>query len=193
VPPDERQYSTRSSSEVRGSLLRLTLAFVRAARQIPGVRRIALLGSLATLKPRPKDADVLVTIRSDTALETLARCGRQLKGGAQSAINSTADVFLASEPDHYLGRVCEFRTCFPRVRCHARHCGRRPHLRDDLDVLMLEPALIANPPLLLYPVLQASAGIPPDVHTLLIDPLRAEQAHAIQLELPDQALQPRSD
>jgi hypothetical protein len=58
---------------------------------------------------------------------------------------------------------------------------------------MLEPALIANPPLLLYPMLQASAGIPPDVHTLLIDPLRAEQAHAIQLELPDQALQPRSD
>jgi hypothetical protein len=36
--------------------------FVRSARSTPGVLRIALLGSLATDKPMPKDADVLVTI-----------------------------------------------------------------------------------------------------------------------------------
>jgi hypothetical protein len=188
VSPDEWQYHTRSSSEVRGTLLRLTLAFVRSARHIPGVRRIALLGSLASPKPRPKDADVLVTICGEVALEALARCGRQFKGGAQSAINATADVFFASETNHYLGRVCEFRACFPRVRCRARHCGRRPHLRDDLDVLMLDPALIANPPVLLYPVPQASVDIPADVQTLLIDPLRAERAPRTPIELPDQAL-----
>ena len=188
VSPDEWQYHTRSSSEVRGTLLRLMLAFVRSARDLPGVRRIALLGSLATPKPRPKDADVLVTIRSKVALEALARCGRQFKGGAQSALNSTADVFLASETHHYLGRVCEFRACFPRVRCLARHCGRRPHLRDDLDVLRLDPALIANPPLLLYPVLQASVDVPPDVQSLLIDPLHAERAHTTPIKLPEQAL-----
>jgi hypothetical protein len=35
------------------------LTFVRSARSTPGVLRIALLGSLATDKPVPKDADVL--------------------------------------------------------------------------------------------------------------------------------------
>ena len=49
--PDPRHY-----------LLMAVLAFVRAARSAPGVHRIALLGSLATAKPLPKDADVLVTI-----------------------------------------------------------------------------------------------------------------------------------
>ena len=43
----------------RGHLLSAVLAFVRAT---PGVRRIALIGSLTTNKPMPKDADVLVII-----------------------------------------------------------------------------------------------------------------------------------
>jgi Uncharacterised protein family (UPF0158) len=41
----------------RADLLRAVLAFVRDARAIPGVRRIALLGSLTTPKAIPKDVD----------------------------------------------------------------------------------------------------------------------------------------
>jgi hypothetical protein len=48
----------------------------------PGILRIALLGSLATDKPVPKDADVLATIDA-TDLSSLARFGRRLKGTAQ--------------------------------------------------------------------------------------------------------------
>jgi hypothetical protein len=55
---DEWQYGTRASSDVRGPLLRLMLDFVRAARDLQGVTRITVLGSLLTEKPRPKDADV---------------------------------------------------------------------------------------------------------------------------------------
>jgi predicted nucleotidyltransferase len=33
--------------------------FVVAARQIPSVRRIVLVGSIVTTKPNPKDIDVL--------------------------------------------------------------------------------------------------------------------------------------
>ena len=56
-----------SVADPRPHLLDAVLAFVRAARSTPGVLRIALLGSLATDKPVPKDADVLVTI--DTAMD----------------------------------------------------------------------------------------------------------------------------
>jgi hypothetical protein len=57
-------------------LLDAVLAFVWAARSTPGVLRIALLGSLATDQPVPKDADVLVTI--DPAIDVGRRhpCGQ---------------------------------------------------------------------------------------------------------------------
>jgi uncharacterized protein DUF6932 len=86
----------------RRHLLRAVLAFVRAARSSPGVLRIALLGSLATDKPVPKDADVLVTIDAAMDLSSLARFGRRLKGTAQT-INLGADIFLADGSDHSLG------------------------------------------------------------------------------------------
>lgn len=46
----------------RADLLRAVLDFVRAARALSGVRRIALLGSLATSKAIPKDVDLLVGV-----------------------------------------------------------------------------------------------------------------------------------
>src|SRR5688500_8577332 len=54
-----------SPAEIRATLLDLTREFVLAASSTPGVLRIAMLGSLLTTKPRPKDADVLVTIADD--------------------------------------------------------------------------------------------------------------------------------
>ena len=56
----------------RRHLLRAVLAFVRAAGSSPGILRIALLGSLETDKPVPKDADVLVTINAAMDLSLLA-------------------------------------------------------------------------------------------------------------------------
>jgi hypothetical protein len=82
-------------------LLAAVAAFVRTARDYPGVLRIALLGSLATDKPIPKDADVLVTIEGSMDLTKLARAGRQLKG-ATNSINLSADIFLAEEAGRYL-------------------------------------------------------------------------------------------
>jgi hypothetical protein len=79
----------------RPHLLNAVLAFVRAARSTPGVLRIALLGSLATEKPVPKDADVLITIDAAMDLDPLARLGRRLQGTAQT-INLGADIFLAN-------------------------------------------------------------------------------------------------
>jgi len=171
VPKDEWQYRDRSSALVRSTLLRLTFEFVVAARGIPGVVRIAILGSLVTDKSRPKDADVLVTIKNDADLERLAHAGRRFQGRAQE-INSTADIFLADTSSQYLGRICHYRECWPRVRCLARHCGARPHVNNDLDVVSLSAIQIASPPLVVYPYSEPSVTVPNDVIELLLRPLR---------------------
>jgi hypothetical protein len=102
--PAARQPRPRPSvPDPRQHLLRAVLTFVRAARSAPGVQRIALLGSLATAKPVPKDADVLVTIDADIDLSFLARISRRLKGAAQK-INLGADIFLADETGCYLDK-----------------------------------------------------------------------------------------
>ena len=67
----------------RTRLIAEVLAFVRAACKLTGVVRIALIGSLTTDEPEPKDADVLVTVTDDTDLEPLATLGRKLAGHAQ--------------------------------------------------------------------------------------------------------------
>jgi hypothetical protein len=134
-------------------LLAAVAAFVRTARDYPGVLRIALLGSLATDKPIPKDADVLVTIEGSMDLTKLARAGRQLKG-ATNSINLSADIFLAEEAGRYLGRICPYRECHLRVLCHAQHCGQRE--------------LIAAPPVDLWPKVVRRVMPPPDVEELLL-------------------------
>lgn len=172
IPEDIQQYGPRSSAEIRGTLLELTREFVLSARRVPGVLRIALLGSLLTPKPRPKDVDVLVTIADGIDLGALARIGRRLKGGAQAKLNSGGDVFLANPAGRYVGRICHYRECHPRVLCHARHCGALPHLADDLDVVDLSSDLIASPPLEVYPAIVANVSVPDDVERLLLAPLR---------------------
>jgi hypothetical protein len=166
---DHRQYGPRSSNEVRSILLELARDFLLAARQVPGVQRIAMLGSLLTEKPRPKDADVLVTVADDADLTRLARLGRRLKGTAQARLNSGADVFLADAQGAYIGRVCHYRECHPRVLCRARHCGAVPHLADDLDVVSLSADVVANPPLELFPNVVARIALPVDVRHILLD------------------------
>src|SRR5258708_34641359 len=85
-----------SVADPRGHLLSAGLAFVRAAQATPGVRRIALLGSRATDKPAPKDADELVTIDATMDLDPLSRFGRRLKATART-ITMVADIYLADK------------------------------------------------------------------------------------------------
>jgi hypothetical protein len=146
---------------------------VRAARSTPGVRRIALIGSLATNKPVPKDADVVVTIDDTMDLDPLARLGRRLKGSAQT-INLGVDIFLADRAGRYLGRICHYRECHPRVACRALSCGRRQHLNDDLQIVTLSPALITAPLIDLWPRIVARCAVPPDTQALLVAKLEEE-------------------
>jgi len=158
----------------RADLLRAVLAFVIDARHLPGVRRIALLGSLATPKAIPKDVDLLVEVSDDMPLKTLAKLRRQLSGKTmQTGDGCGADVFLCNPQGEYLGRVCSWTTCAPGIRqgCHAQHCGHRIYLYDDLQVVRLDPTLIAEPPLELWPEIITRTEIPDDVREELITKL----------------------
>jgi predicted nucleotidyltransferase len=143
------------------------LAFVRATRSMPGILRIALLGSLATDKPVPKDADVLVTIDPAMGLAPLARLGRRLQGTAQT-INLGADIFLADATGRYLGRICHYRECWRRVACRALNCGLRQHLNDDLHLVTLSPTLVGAPPIELWPHVVARCTVPAGTQALLV-------------------------
>jgi predicted nucleotidyltransferase len=165
VPPDVRAY-----------LIAETLKFVLAACKLPGITRIALVGSLITDKKEPKDADLLVSVTDDIDLEPLARLGRRLQGHAQN-INRGGEVFLADPNGNYIGRICHWRECAPgiRMRCDALHCGRREYLHDDLKAITLSKSLVATPPLDLWPEVVARIPLPHDIEQNLVVPLKSRK------------------
>ncbi len=161
--------------QIRSTLLSAVLTFVQGASTLPGISRIALLGSLATVKPDPKDVDLLVTIADEMDLAPLATLSRKLLGKTMAADNHGTDVFLAGPNHQYLGRTCLWKICAPgiRLRCDAQHCGLRAYLHDDLQEVRLDRSLIAAPPILLWPRVISTVPVPEDVETLLLRPLRS--------------------
>jgi hypothetical protein len=157
---------------VREFLLSEALKFVRTVGRLPGIRRIALVGSLLTDKPEPKDIDLLVTVEAGCDLAPLAAAGRKLKGRAQGW-NRGADIFLADPEGRYIGRTCNWRECAPGIRlaCKAQHCGKRHFLNDDLQVVKLSSELTLSPLLELWPSTISRAALPRDVEAVLVKPL----------------------
>ena len=160
----------------RTRLIAEVLAFVRAAQRLPGITRIALIGSLTTSKADPKDIDLLVTVTDDTDLSLLASLSRKLQGHAQQ-MNRGGEVFLADPQNHYLGRICQWKVCAPgvRMRCDALHCGQRHYLHDDLKAIKLVPSVLAAPPLELWPQVVARVVIPQDIEQGLLIPMTSQK------------------
>lgn len=140
--------------------------------------RIALVGSITTSKPDPKDIDLLVSVMDGSDLVGLAVLGRRLKGMAQS-LGKGADIFIADTRGRYLGRICEWRDCRPgvRVRCDALHCGQWQYLHDDLKTVRLPDSLIETPPIILWPEVVGVVPVPADIERGLLRPLRKESEH----------------
>ncbi len=138
--------------DTRAFLIVEAFRFIERIVGTPGVKRIAMLGSLLSSKVDPKDIDILITIDDETDLTALAKSARRLKGIAQSK-NKGADLFLANSAGQYIGRICHWSRCGPRFRvtCDARNCGVREYLHDDLDDINLDPLLVKEPPLEIWP------------------------------------------
>ena len=148
----------------RQQLLSFAIEFVQTVMNLNGVTRIAMLGSLTTNKPDPKDADLLITVKNNLDLSRLAKAGRRLQGRAQS-LNRGGEVFLANPDDQYIGRICPWKECGPGVRssCDALHCGRRLYLHDDFGAIQLSNELVKNPPIEIWPVYIARVEVPKDL------------------------------
>ncbi|GJM40483.1 MAG: hypothetical protein DHS20C20_07650 [Ardenticatenaceae bacterium] len=159
---------------LRHKLLDEVRIFVQAASRISGIIRIVLIGLLMTDKVAPKDADMLMMVTDGADLMPLATLGRKLSGRAQS-FSRGGEVFLTDEQHNYLGRTCPWKQCEPGIRASydALHCGQRPYLHDDLGEIKLAKALIAEPPLELWPEVVARVPLPDDVLERVIRPLQS--------------------
>jgi hypothetical protein len=142
----------QAGSNIRDFLITESFRFIALIKPLPGILRIALLGSLTQLKTDPKDTNILVTVTNEMDLAALAAAARKLKGLAQSRTKG-ADVFLADPEGHYIGRICHWRQCGPHFRssCDAQHCGQRIYLHDDFEDIQLNPQLVKKPPLEVWP------------------------------------------
>jgi hypothetical protein len=89
--------------------------------------------------------------------------------GTTQTINLGADIFLADTTGRYLGRICHYRECHPRVLCQAQHCGQTDHLNDDLHIVTLSQELIASPPVDLWPKVVRRVSVPADVDDALLN------------------------
>jgi hypothetical protein len=141
-----------NDKHIRAFLIAEAFRFIERIETIPGLRRIAMVGSLLSYKADPKDVDLLLTVDEEADLTALAAASRRLMGMTQSK-NKGADVFLANPEGHYVGRICHWRRCGPkfRVSCDAQNCGQRHYLHDDLDDITLDPLLVKEPPLEIWP------------------------------------------
>ncbi len=135
----------QAGSNIRGFLITESCRFIARIKPLPGILRIALLGSHTQLKTDPKDTDILVTVTNEMDLAPLAAAARRLKGIAQSC-NKGADVFLANPEGLYIGRICHWRQYGPHFRssCNAQHCGQRIYLHDDFEDIQLNLQLVKN-------------------------------------------------
>ena len=156
------------TSSRRSQLIAEAKTFIQAAKQLSGVTRIALLGTITTGNSNPEDVDLLVAVDDEMDLTELATLGRRLSGRLQS-LASGADIFLTSPGNRYLGRLCLWRECAPGIRlsCDALNCGRRHFLHDDLRTVRLPRWLVVSPPVEVWPRVVIRAPIPPDLAPLL--------------------------
>jgi len=161
-----------SVDKPREVLLAAVHDFVCGASELPAVLQIALVGSLATRKLNPKDADLLVKIKYPTDLSPLAAMGRRLQGRAQS-INLGADIFLVNALGEYIGRTCRFRECHPRALCNGAACRPGSYLCDDRHVFSVRPDVVREPPIELWPRVVRRTQVPADVEAALLVRLEA--------------------
>ncbi|MCB0109225.1 MAG: hypothetical protein KDE53_25055 [Caldilineaceae bacterium] len=114
-----------------------------------------------------------MTVAEEMDLEPLATLGCKLAGHMQG-FNRGGEIFLADGRGNYIGHTCRWKRCEPyiRARCEAQHCGRRQYVYDDFQNLRLAKALMAEPPVELWPQVVTRVAVPEDLETLVLAQLR---------------------
>jgi hypothetical protein len=154
------------SSVSRKILFTAGETFVRRIVRVRGVVRVALVGSMTTDKPNPKDIDFLLTVSDEFDIAEAATVGRKLKG-CLVGHNSGADIFLCDTNHRYIGRTCNYRECHRRVACEGETCRPGSWLNTDFHLVKLAPTLCENPPVIIWPFQQTAESVPADVLKML--------------------------
>ena len=152
----------------RQHLLAAAQWFVTEAAKLESVEQIALVGSLCTDQKKPRDLDLLVTVKPGSSIKALGKLKRKLQGKISRG-SMGSDVFIA-EDGRYIGRACQYREPWPRADCMARklRCADgREFLCDTSANFSLDQHLIDNPPVILWPEVKQNADVPADVWKLL--------------------------
>lgn len=92
----------------REHLLAAAEWFVEEASKLEDVNQIALVGSLCTDQKKPRDLDLLVTVRPDASIKALGKLKRKLQGKISRG-SMGSDVFIM-EGGCYIGRACQQQT-----------------------------------------------------------------------------------
>ena len=158
----------KSSKTDRESLLYALNWFLDEVKQFKEVRQVALIGSICTNKPNPKDIDLLISIKPKTDLKKLATLRRKTQGRIGQGLLGT-DMFIV-EDGRYLGRLCRYREPWPRVVCCNDNliCDRtRNYLCNTSNNFSIDKSIINNPPITIYPKFSTTIEIPNDVGKVL--------------------------
>jgi hypothetical protein len=101
------------------------------------------------------------------------------------ALGRGGEVFLIDAQNTYLGRICPWKECAPgiRLRYDALHCGQRAYVHDDPEAIQLKSSLIAAPPLVLWPEVQARIAMPRDIEQGLIAVLATQNGNRMHCYL----------
>jgi predicted nucleotidyltransferase len=150
-------------------LLEAARAFVTSAAACAGVRQIALIGSICTPKPHPKDIDLVLTLEPGIELGELARLARRLNGTVIQIPGGTgSDVFVV-ENGQYIGRLCHYREPWQRrvcACCRLMCAPGRQFLCDTAANFRLNQDVVQHPPVTLWPeVVVNAATVPADVRS----------------------------
>lgn len=158
----------RLATSGREHLLKAAGWFVREASKLEEVERIALIGSLCADQERPKDLDLLVTVKPGASVDTVATLIRKLQGRISRG-SLGADVFIADGP-RYAGRACHYREPWLRRACAEKRlcCAEgRLFLCNTSGNFSLGQDVIDDPPVVLWPDAACAVGAPDDVRALV--------------------------
>ena len=129
-------------------------------------------GSMAHADPAAEMPGIAVTCEAE--IHVRGKSGSRMIKAGEFFVGPLMTALAADETGRYIGRICHYRECHPRVLCRAQHCGGRQHLNDDLQIVTLAPGLIASPPIELWPRIVRSVPVPVDTEELLLAELVKE-------------------
>ena len=134
--PDEKT----SNAARRQRMLEGVGQFAQKLRRFSSVIEVGLAGTLASEDEYPNDIDAVVFLDGFNELPDIARAARQM-----ASVCNSWEVFVFTVDFKYLGRICHYKECRPRVACADKRCGTYPHIYELADFVFDPNQFFSSP------------------------------------------------